>query len=241
MNKEALLSSEQELQFREYTKDLLRKRPVQYVLGEAWFAGMKFFVNEHVLIPRPETEELVEWINKGDTILDIGTGSGCIPVALKKKYPDTLVYACDISEGALQVAQANANTNNTAIGFIHCDVLNKNEWHKLPEADIIVSNPPYIPLDEKASMHENVLEFEPHLALFVSNEDPLIFYKAIADLAKSKLKRNGVIYFEIHEDLGSSVQHLLESKNFRHVELKKDLQGKDRMIRAVYEAPLSKS
>jgi release factor glutamine methyltransferase len=240
-HKEDLLSLVQQQQLEKYTKELLQHRPVQYVLEEAWFAGMKFYVNEQVLIPRPETEELVEWIindyqqsttSNQRGFLDIGTGSGCIPVALKKKFPTVSVFACDISEDALAIAASNAKRNDAAIQYIQCNILNEDEWERLPEIDVIVSNPPYIPLRDKAAMQENVLGFEPPLALFVPDEDPLLFYKTIAELAI--VKKTTALYFEIHEEQGEAIVELLRAKGFNEVKLKKDMQGKDRMIKAVY-------
>lgn len=237
INKNVPLSSLQLEKLKQYSEELLQHRPVQYVLGEAWFAGMRFYVNENVLIPRPETEELVEWISSTSlavngstsptTVLDIGTGSGCIPIALKKKSPQTAVFACDISESALKVAAENAASNKADIRFIQCDILNKKEWDKLPQVDIIVSNPPYIPLKDKATMEKNVLDHEPHIALFVDNNDPLIFYKAIAQLAIALSVK--ALYFEIHEEQAKPILQL-----FHTGELKKDMQGKDRMIKITY-------
>ena len=238
--KETTLTVKQQRQLKSYSDQLLQHRPVQYVLEEAWFAGMKFYVNEDVLIPRPETEELVEWIINGYErqttdhrgVLDIGTGSGCIPVALKKKLPEAAVFACDISGKALQVAAQNAAINQVMVGFIQCDVLNKDDWNNLPETDVIISNPPYIPLKDRAAMRENVLNYEPALALFVPDDDPLLFYKAIVELAIAK--KASALYFEIHEEQGEAVAEVLKANGYNQVELKKDMQGKDRMIKAVY-------
>jgi release factor glutamine methyltransferase len=232
------LTTEQENKLSNYSSDLLRHRPVQYVLGESWFHGLRFRVNENVLIPRPETEELVDWIiteNKDIPslrILDIGTGSGCIPISLKKGLPQATVFSCDISEGALEVAKQNAANLEAAVHFIQQDILDASLWNKLPEVDIIVSNPPYIPENNKTAMHKNVLEHEPHLALFVSNDDPLSFYRAIAELSGKKLSTNGAVYAETHEDLGSSTLTLFREKGFDSVTLRRDLQEKDRMIKA---------
>lgn len=238
--KEKELTPKQQRQLKKYNEQLMEHCPVQYVLEEVWFAGMKLHVNEHVLIPRPETEELVEWIvndyrsvmtdHRG--FLDIGTGSGCIPIALKKKIPQASVFACDISRQALEVATRNAQTNNAEIQFIECNVLNKDYWHRLHEIDVIVSNPPYIPLKDRAAMRENVLNYEPALALFVPDEDPLLFYKAIAELAVAK--KATALYFEIHEEQGKAVVELLQNSGFKQVELKKDMQGKDRMVKGIH-------
>jgi release factor glutamine methyltransferase len=208
-------------------------------------------VNEHVLIPRPETEELVEWIvadvsperqSKGwqlavdkFTMLDIGTGSGCIPIAIKKKMPSTEVFGCDISIHALEVAQKNAVTHQADIGWLQMNFLDTRQWENLPMFDIIVSNPPYIPLKDQETMQPNVLLFEPHLALFVENNDPLVFYKAIARFAKEKMKPGGSIYVEIHEALGKEVMQVFSEEGFGEIELKKDMQGKERMIRVMID------
>jgi release factor glutamine methyltransferase len=219
------------------TADLLAHKPVQYVLHEAWFAGMNLYVDENVLIPRPETEELVELVRSQESgvdsriVLDIGTGSGCIPIALKKKLPRASVYACDVSEGALAVARKNAAAHETAIEFVQLDFLDTTTWTSLPAVDVIVSNPPYIPQQDASTMNKNVLDYEPHLALFVANNDPLLFYKAIAGFALLKLLPGGTIYAEIHEDLGTATRALFLEKGFTEVEVRKDLQEKDRMIR----------
>lgn len=246
MHKQSLLSPDSINQLQAYTRELLTHKPVQYVLHEAWFCGMPFYVDENVLIPRPETEELVEWVteNAGQAegksqrennprlrILDIGTGSGCIPVSLKKKLPQAEVYACDVSEGALAVATRNAATHQTPVNFLQVDFLDADTWPALPEVDIIVSNPPYIPYSDKSSMLQNVLAYEPHLALFVPNDDALVFYEAIARFAQRKLSDQGCVFAEIHEDLGMKTKGLFEAKGFS-AEIKKDFQGKDRMVRA---------
>lgn len=230
IHKETSLPVKQQKQSEKYINELLEHRPVQYVLGEAWFAGMKLYVNESVLIPRPETEELVEWIAEGTKIADIGTGSGCIPLALKNKFPTAEVVACDISKAALEVAAANAKNNQADIQFIQCNILNKNEWDQFPQIDVIVSNPPYIPLKDRNTMRENVLNYEPALALFVPDDDPLLFYRTIADFAIAK--KVNILYFEIHEEQGDNVVQLLKAKGFTAIELRKDMQGKNRMVRA---------
>ncbi len=217
---------------------LLQHKPVQYVLGEAWFGPLKLVVNEHVLIPRPETEELVQWIladplvlKKELTILDIGTGSGCIPIYLKKKLTNSQISAADITEEALSIAKQNAAFNDTAINFIKNDFLTEKMWHQLPVVDIIVSNPPYIPARERMKMDQNVTDYEPHNALFVSDDDPLIFYKKIALFATSHLKKEGKVFVEIHEDFAEATAALFE-KYFTEITVKKDLFGKERMISA---------
>ena len=233
------LTVEQHKKINVITSRLLTHEPVQYVLNESWFSGLKFYVDKNVLIPRPETEELVEWIigNYKLTlydlkILDIGTGSGCIPIVLKKRMPKAEVWACDISAGALEVAIRNAAALGTEINFIQLDFLDSNTWHQLPSFDIIVSNPPYIPQSDKKQMQPNVLKYEPATALFVPENDPLIFYKAIAEFGKTRLNKSGSICTEIHESLGESTMAIFQSAGFS-TELKKDMQQKDRMIRAV--------
>ena len=242
LNKQFLLNNDQEHLLEKYTVQLLDHAPVQYVLEEAWFAGIPFYVNEHVLIPRPETAELVEWIvndyanasNNTLQIIDIGTGSGCIPIALKKKLPIAGMTALDVSAEALQVAQHNAVKHQTDIDFKQANILNKDECESFGYVDIIVSNPPYIPQIEAAEMQQNVLAHEPHIALFVPNEEALLFYKAIAHFARNHLKNNGQLYLEINERFGNDVCMLLEKNGFTNINLRQDLQGKDRMIKATY-------
>ena len=240
LHKTDLLTTAQESSFTKYLQELLQWRPVQYVLGEAWFAGMRFFVDERVLVPRPETEELVVMSLESVVgsqqpikILDIGTGSGCIPIAIKKKQPLWDVWAVDISADALVVAALNAKYLGTEIHFSKVNILDEKSRADLPVFDIIISNPPYIPLKDKMEMSENVLLHEPHLALFVANEDPLIFYQEIIHFAVDHLQTGGLIFFEIHEQLAGSVESMLVSANYHHILTKKDMQGKDRMIRAV--------
>ena len=216
---------------------LLQHRPIQYVLGEAWFMGLKFFVNESVLIPRPETEELVSWVidehkNKGALqILDIGTGSGCIGISLQKNLPSSKVTLLDISEDALGIAAGNAKKLGATVQTQQLDILDESAWASLPIYDVIVSNPPYIKKTEAESMAKHVLDFEPSLALFVEDDDALIFYRKIALLAVRHLASNGVLNFEINEMLGEEVVVLLEELGFS-AQLRKDLQGKNRMVRA---------
>ena len=215
---------------------LRKHEPVQYITGETEFYGLSFAVSKDVLIPRPETEELVEWIlgnlqkkKKEDLkILDIGTGSGCIAIALAKNLPQAKVYAIDISEGALQLARQNAERNGVPVNFLKADILQLKE---LPEKyDFIVSNPPYVRELEKEEMQQNVLEFEPELALYVKDEDPLLFYRKISELAENALSPDGSLYFEINQYLGKETEELLKLKNFR-TSLKKDIFGVDRMLR----------
>jgi len=241
VHKTAELPGEQLQQLHEYTSALLTHKPVQYVLHEAWFDGMKLFVNEHVLIPRPETEELVNWIVKDlqattpdftGTILDIGTGSGCIPIALKKRLPSAKVIACDVSEDALAVAKQNATAQYTPIEFIAVDFLNELSRRQLPSCHILVSNPPYIPAKDIATMHQNVVAYEPHLALFVEDENPFLFYEAIATFAQTHVLPGGMVYVEIHEELANGVMEVFSANGLAEVEIRKDLSGKDRMVRA---------
>jgi len=271
---EDTISIPEEKRFLDILEELKTGKPVQYVLGYAWFSGMKFFVNENVLIPRQETEELVDWVIKDEgmgrqveignsdddtmrrldhnatsgqlkvtkNILDVCTGSGCIAIALKKNLVEYGVTAVDISESALAIAKKNAEFNHTIINFIQADILQTSNFKfqtitltpnpRLPTSlDVIVSNPPYILESEKKLMTDRVLNYEPHLALFVPNDDPLLFYKRIADFALTNLKPGGRLYFEINEAKGREVSALLEEKGFSDIELKEDLNGKDRMVR----------
>ncbi|MHB1107339.1 MAG: peptide chain release factor N(5)-glutamine methyltransferase [Lutibacter sp.] len=212
--------------------------PVQYIVGETAFCGLLFKVDKNVLIPRPETEELVEWIfqnhkkNESIKILDIGTGSGCIAISLAKNLPNAEVFALDVSAEALDVAKKNAAMNAVKVDFIQADILT---IEKLPDTfDVIVSNPPYVRESEKDLMQQNVLSNEPHIALFVENENPLLFYDKIAELAKNHLTENGVLYFEINQYLGNETVDLLKSKGFKNIELKKDIYGVDRMVKSSF-------
>lgn len=228
-------------QLQNLLQELLKHKPVQYVLQEAWFYKRKFFVDENVLIPRPETEELVEWIindvglnshySKPTNIIDIGTGSGCIPISLKKELLHSNISAIDISEKALEIAKENASVLNALIDFFQIDFLKETEWNQIGKYDVIVSNPPYIPIKEKKILAKNVTEFEPAIALFVDNNDPFIFYKKIAKFAKRHLIENGNIYVEIHEDYANGVKNIFENEGFQP-EIKKDIYGKERMIKA---------
>ena len=236
LHKDSTITEEQNQAFQTAAAALLTGRPIQYIIGKAWFMGEAYTVNEQVLIPRPETEELVDWIveyaaikGKALRILDIGTGSGCIAIALKKALPDATVTAIDISPNALKVAASNATALKVAIEFMPLDILNTAF---LPgQYDVIVSNPPYIPMQEMENMEMQVTAHEPNIALFVPDEDPLVFYKAIARLAKLHLTANGQLFFEIHYDQGEAMVQLLDEMHF-HAELREDLFGKDRMIRA---------
>lgn len=232
--------------FRNALSELIDHKPIQYIIGNTEFFSLDFIVNKHVLIPRPETEELVDWIisdtkNKPNTkktnILDIGTGSGCIAISLAKNLPNTSIYAIDISKEALKVAKKNAINNDVIVTFIEDDILNSTFNTKLLEQklkfDIIVSNPPYVRLLEKELMQNNVLKNEPHSALFVANDNALIFYDKIADFAINHLKPNGEIYFEINQYLGNETMALIKNKGFKNVKLKKDIFNTDRMIKAI--------
>ena len=211
--------------------------PVQYLLGSTHFYGLEFYVNTNVLIPRPETEELVDWIIKSQKsngeshkikILDIGTGSGCIAISLAKNLINAQVFAIDISEKALATAQKNADLNQVNVTFIQKNILEPANLDQ--EFDIIVSNPPYVRNLEKAEIQKNVLDNEPHLALFVEDNDALIFYKKIAELALKNLSKNGVLYFEINQYLGKETEELLKNLGFKNIELRKDIYGNNRMI-----------
>jgi release factor glutamine methyltransferase len=253
LNKEEFVTPEQESTIQASLQRLQQHEPIQYILGKAWFYGMELYVDKNVLIPRPETEELVDWIVKdvkaaglavfqrgpmqADAttqlkILDIGTGSGCIALALKKAMPKAEVWGCDVSEEALTVARRNGAGLDIRVDFLGINFLDFAQQKRLPTVDIIVSNPPYIPLRDKETMQPHVLNHEPHTALFVPNDDALLFYKAIAQFAKNRLYANGVIYLEIHEDLGKDVAALFTNEGFQHVEIRKDMQGKERMVKA---------
>lgn len=217
-------------------KRLLNNEPIQYILGKTEFYGLEFKVSPAVLIPRPETEELIEWIlletkKINPHILDIGTGSGCIAITLAKKMQYATVDAWDISESALEIARQNAITNNVSVEFSNVDVLKSLSVRKY--FDIIVSNPPYIKESEKEKMEKNVLDYEPHEALFVANNDALIFYNRITDIAKENLNENGVLYFEINRANGVEIVQMLKRKGLMNIELKKDISGNNRMIRAM--------
>ena len=215
--------------------ELQLEKPIQYITGEAWFFRLRFEVNENTLIPRPETEELVEWIlsssiiHHPSSILDIGTGTGCIPISLKTNLPKANVSAIDVSEKALEVAKRNAISNKVDISFIQANILEVEDLSQY--FDIIVSNPPYVRNLEKEEIKKNVLDYEPHLALFVEDTDALLFYRKIAQLALKNLTPNGLLFFEINQYLGKETIELLQNLGFKNVELKKDIYGNDRMIR----------
>ena len=236
IHKNDALEPSQIEQLDHYVEQLLNGKPLQYIIQKAWFLGKAYFVNEAVLIPRPETEELVEWIieyaqiiNKPLSILDIGTGSGCIPISLKLAIPNAHITAIDISKEALAIAEQNAARYHTEIEWIAQDILQTKQLKD--RYDIMVSNPPYIPLREKVVMQKQVADHEPEIALFVPDQFPLIFYSKIAHIGKSALKPNGQLFFEIHYDQGEAIIALLNEMGY-HAELRQDIFGKDRMVRA---------
>ncbi|MBQ4821186.1 peptide chain release factor N(5)-glutamine methyltransferase [Aquimarina sp. MMG016] len=237
LNLEKKLSDNEVLKFSNIQQRLENQEPIQYILGEAEFYGLRFKVDSNVLIPRPETEELVDWIIKDYRtvkdkikILDIGTGSGCIAVTLAKKIPNAEVYAIDISQKAIEVARNNAKFHNVEIKFIHKDILAENDLAE--KFSVIVSNPPYVRELEKQEMRPNVLDHEPYQALFVSDEKPLVFYKKITELALQSLKAEGVLYFEINQYLSELTKKMMKETGFNSLELRKDIRGNDRMIKA---------
>jgi release factor glutamine methyltransferase len=216
--------------FKQIIAALKTNKPVQYILGETEFYGLKFIVNEHTLIPRPETEELVDWILKEafSSALDIGTGSGCIPIVLAKNT-NAIISAIDVSKDALVVAKENAKINGVEINFFRQDILKTTT---LPKVDVIVSNPPYVLESEKELMLDNVLEYEPNLALFVADNNPLLFYKKIGELAVKSLNCGGNLYFEINEKYGNEILEMLRKIGFVDIALKKDINDKNRMLKA---------
>ncbi|WKX75405.1 peptide chain release factor N(5)-glutamine methyltransferase [Zobellia laminariae] len=236
------LTKEEEQPLFEALSGLKLQRPVQYIIGSTSFMDLDFQVNENVLIPRPETEDLIRWIvdevktsgpdkKSGLRILDIGTGSGCIAISLAKLLPDAKVFALDVSEKALETAKRNAERNAVKVEFIHADILNFDGFAS--NFDVIVSNPPYVRELEKKEMHKNVLEHEPDLALFVSDENPLVFYKAITQLAKQNLSGKGMLFFEINQYLAKETEALLHQHNFIEIEVRKDIFGNDRMTKSI--------
>jgi len=236
MNQNETISAANLTQIKEIIRRLIQFEPIQYILGETEFYGCTFKVNPSVLIPRQETEELADWIvhdNKylTPTILDIGTGSGCIPISLVKNLPGASAEGWDISPDALLLAEENALKNRVKVSFQCVDILNPIVTQHREKYDIVVSNPPYITISEKALMHKNVIQFEPHLALFVPDSDPLVFYREIADLAVTELKPGGHLYLEINEQYGNETLELLSIKGFNQLILKKDINGKNRMIK----------
>lgn len=253
MEPELRLSESELLTLHFAVKELLKNRPIQYIIGETEFCGMRFFVNENVLIPRPETEELVEKLAVSSyqfssfrpkrsevekspanvSILDIGTGSGCIAISLAKLIPNSDVTAVDVSEKALEVARKNAENNGVNVHFVHDDILQPTIAELIDnQFDIIVSNPPYVCESEKSEMRANVLEHEPSSALFVPDSDPLVFYRKILEFAQKVLKPNGMIWLEINEKFGKETAELCREKGFKNVEIIKDFRGKERIVRA---------
>lgn len=239
LHPDLVFSAEQMIIWNSILEQLKQEIPIQYLLGKTSFYGLDFEVNENVLIPRPETEELVEWILESQKskvesqkirILDIGTGSGCIAISLAKNLPHATVFAIDVSEKALATAKINAKNNSEDVTFINQNILETDDLKQ--QFDVIVSNPPYVRHLEKAEIKKNVLDNEPHLALFVADNDALIFYKKIAELAKKNLSKNGQLFFEINQYLGKEMVDLLEKMNFKNIELRKDIYGNDRMIKA---------
>jgi len=232
------LSESEMLKLHFAVKDLKKFKPIQYIIKKIDFLNTRIMVNESVLIPRPETEELAELIIKkekqsGLRILDIGTGSGCIAIALMKNMDEASVFGVDISQDALNTASKNAFINEVLLNFVQLNILDPKPFPDFQELDLIVSNPPYVTLDEKAEMKENVLRYEPHEALFVDNDDPLLFYKAILYFATDHLAKGGRIYFEINEKYGQQVVDLFERSSFEQVTLHKDIHGKDRFVSSI--------
>ena len=238
LHKHQQITTAEEISVIRILDELRLGKPIQYVLAEADFFGLKFNVNSSVLIPRPETEELVDWVIKYITehnlvhpkILDIGTGSGCIPIVLKCKLPLSVVYGLDVSQEALDVAAKNCELNKIEVNLLQADIFNQNLDMGLM-FDIIISNPPYITESEKNQMNDNVLKHEPHLALFVPNDEPLIFYKSIAEFSRRHLSEKGCLFLEINENYADETAIMLNQKGFK-TEIRKDLQGKDRFIKA---------
>ena len=242
------LTKEDEQPLFEALSELKLEKPLQYILGTAHFMDLELEVNENVLIPRPETEELVQWIlldteqsgrviersrnDRSLQILDIGTGSGCIAIALAKHLPNVKVFALDVSEGALNMARKNAASNGVDITFLHEDILSTELELEL-DFDVIVSNPPYVRELEKNEIQKNVKDFEPDTSLFVPDEDPLLFYRAIIDFAENHLSEKGKLYFEINQYLGEETKALFHARNFSEIELRKDMFGNDRMLKAI--------
>lgn len=235
-NPELRLSESELVIFHKACEKILQNIPVQYVTGETEFCGLRFKVDRSVLIPRPETEQLTQIILKDlpirpIRILDIGVGSGAVAVALKKNRPDCMLYGCDISWEALILARQNAEMNDVAIHFFECDILSDAAVEKIPEADVVVSNPPYVCESEKASMRANVLQNEPSEALFVPDDDPLLFYRAIAGVASERLSSGGKLFFEINERFGNEMKKLLENNGFCNISILKDINEKERFVK----------
>ncbi len=237
LNSDIRLSESQLLQIIYAAKDLKKYKPIQYITGKAFFADLELEVDENVLIPRPETEELFSIIAKENSspkvLVDFCTGSGCLALALKSKYAESKVHATDVSKGALEVAKRNATKNKLAVEFIENDILGSSSSDFPFKADVVASNPPYVLESDKKEMSANVLQYEPHLALFVEDDNAIIFYKKIGDLASELLNVGGKLYFEIHENKALEVQAYLQSIGFTFVEIRKDIYDKDRFVSAV--------
>jgi release factor glutamine methyltransferase len=232
------LTASQQVQYRHFLEDLMKSRPVQYVLGEAWFGALDFYVDENVLIPRPETEELAEWLladntspGRRQTVLDIGTGSGCIAVYLAAQRSDFDMIALDISPAALDIAKKNAGRHRSPVEFLQCNILDPTEWSGIHRPDLIISNPPYIPEKQKKILEKHVRDFEPGLALFVPDADPILFYKVIGEFAIHFLQPRGALFLEIHHDYSREIADWYAKEGFG-LELRKDLSGNNRMIKA---------
>lgn len=235
LNTDTPLSAAQIDSTNAFLSSLQEGKPIQHIIGSTEFYGLNFKVDQYTLIPRPETEELVDLILKNHeqdtlTLLDIGTGTGCIPLSIKHNRTKWRILSCDISDKALSIAKTNAEAHNLNIELLRLDILNPENYSQLPKCHIIVSNPPYVTEYEKELMHQNVLDHDPHLALFVPNDDALKFYSAITQLATNKLYSQGQLYFEINEAFGNEMITLLKSHNFINIKLIKDINGKDRII-----------
>lgn len=238
LNTSLSMNSVDEKKWKEILTELQLQKPIQYILGETEFFGIKLNVNEHTLIPRPETEELVAWIlddlkldASKNKVLDIGTGSGCIPISIKKNKNSLAVHALDVSEEAIKIAKENALSNEVEIHFLHQNILETVGFSE--SYDVVISNPPYVRHLEKVEIAKNVLDFEPSLALFVSDKNPLLFYDTIARLSWGNLNSGGFLYFEINQYLGQEMIDLVTQLGFQKIELRKDIYGNDRMLKAV--------
>ena len=240
--REEILSEQNLITANAFLNDLKEGKPLQYILEEAWFYKYPFKVNDSVLIPRPETEELVEWALKDIytlkseknhlKILDIGTGSGCIPISLKKQRPQDIITSIDISEAAIQTARQNAAQHNTDIEFCLVNFLDETSWERFEKFDIIISNPPYIPIHQKEKIPLHVREYEPAGALFVPNESPLLFYEKIAHFGKQYLEEEGNIFVELHQDFAEETKKIFEEYGYTNVIIRKDISGNERMLNA---------
>lgn len=236
LSRNEILQEDERARLYEWLGRLKNEEPIQYIIGETEFFGLNFFCRLGVLIPRPETEELVQWIlsslHGSESLLDLGTGTGCIPISIKKNCPGVQVYGCDISETCLELAQNNAANNHADVSFFKMDMLHSDQNGQLPLFDVLVSNPPYVTDREKRLMQRNVLNFEPELALFVPDDDPLLFYKALVHLSGSLLKSGGRMFWEINEVYGNECVSLLVDAGFQNVELRCDINGRSRMVAA---------